>query len=359
MASMTSLLRLLAAAQPPAEPIRSAMSRQALAAALQLQCQIDDAVSLSRLESGQLGGARASVATHDLLASVIDDLRPVSEALQVDLALGPAPAEDAVFADPWLLRRLLESLAHQCLRYAQLGHAVRLSWSQASPGSRAIRWEGFAPGRTPDSLACAFDPLGGRGESAVGLGLRLARDGLRAMDGELRLVPDRHGEGTDLELVLPDAATLPSATRGRGRVEAVTMSERPRTRLLLVEDDPVSRGIVTQYLKARPQVELQLAFDGQEALAKVREWQPAVLVSDLRLPDMSGEMLVRRLADEHAQWRRSAHCVAFSADLPPLPQDLFDDAWRKPLSSARFLESIDRILQAVSDPSDSRPLQCV
>ena len=51
LSSLNSVLRLLAAEAPPPEPLRGALARQALAASLQLQCQIDDAVAMARLET--------------------------------------------------------------------------------------------------------------------------------------------------------------------------------------------------------------------------------------------------------------------------------------------------------------------
>jgi signal transduction histidine kinase len=51
LSSLNGVLRLLAADPAPPEALRGALARQALAASLQLQCQIDDAITLARLES--------------------------------------------------------------------------------------------------------------------------------------------------------------------------------------------------------------------------------------------------------------------------------------------------------------------
>ena len=106
----------------------------------------------------------------------------------------------------------------------------------------------------------------------------------------------------------------------------------------------------------------------RQGLAKVRDWQPRLLVTDLHLPDMSGQALVQQLAHECADWRQGAQCVAFSADLPPIEPahagspiqpDLFDDAWHKSLTPAQFLAAVDRILVAGPDRTHPLALQSV
>ena len=44
--------------------------------------------------------------------------------------------------------------------------------------------------------------------------------------------------------------------------------------------------------------EVSLAFDGEEALGRVRQWQPDVVVADVMMPRMDGFTLARRLRKE-------------------------------------------------------------
>ncbi len=371
LSSLNGVLRLLATDPAPPEALRGALARQALAASLQLQCQIDDAITLARLESAVEPPALHAVDLRALLHQVFSDLAPVAQALDVALCVDAAdpPGNEVVgaLAAPALLGRLLESLGHQALRYAVRGHVSRVALRVDGPGLR-LRWHGFAPGRAPEALGPVFEPFEpcASGAAPAGLGLRLARDGLRAMGGHLTLAPSTDGADTDLLLDL--AVMAPANARCAPASSIATVGSAPMMRMLLVEDDPVNRSLVQHYLRSRPGIELQTAACGAEGLAKVREWQPRLLVTDLNLPDMSGQTLVRRLAEECGEWRQGARCVAFSADLPPLDPapagtptqpDLFDDAWHKSLTSAQFLAAVDRILVSGTDRTHPLALQSV
>jgi CheY-like chemotaxis protein len=371
LSSLNGVLRLLATDPAPPEALRGALARQALAASLQLQCQIDDAIALARLESAVEPPALRAVDLRALLHQVFSDLAPVAQALDVALCVDAAdpPGNEVVgaLAAPALLGRLLESLGHQALRYAVRGHVSRVALRVDGPGLR-LRWHGFAPGRAPEALGPVFEPFEpcASGAAPAGLGLRLARDGLRAMGGHLTLAPSTDGADTDLLLDL--AVMAPANARCAPASSIGTVGSAPMMRMLLVEDDPVNRSLVQHYLRSRPGIELQTAASGAEGLAKVREWQPRLLVTDLNLPDMSGQTLVRRLAEECGEWRQGACCVAFSADLPPLEPapagtptqpDLFDDAWHKSLTSAQFLAAVDRILVSGTDRTHPLALQSV
>lgn len=62
-------------------------------------------------------------------------------------------------------------------------------------------------------------------------------------------------------------------------------------RLLLVEDDPVMGGSLVQRFNLEG-FNVNWAKTGADGMAALRRFQPQVIISDIRLPDMSGESLV-------------------------------------------------------------------
>jgi two-component system nitrate/nitrite response regulator NarL len=64
---------------------------------------------------------------------------------------------------------------------------------------------------------------------------------------------------------------------------------RPRTSVLVVDDHPVYREGLAQSLRKRPEIEVKgEAADGREALERIREHRPDVVVLDLALPEVDG-----------------------------------------------------------------------
>jgi adenylate cyclase len=87
----------------------------------------------------------------------------------------------------------------------------------------------------------------------------------------------------------------------------------PPTRVLLVEDDPVQRDRMLGWLEGQ-QWSVQEAANGREALARLQEEKPDVILLDLMMPEMDGFAVVAALQKE-AGWRDIPVIVITSLDL--------------------------------------------
>lgn len=83
----------------------------------------------------------------------------------------------------------------------------------------------------------------------------------------------------------------------------------PRTRILVVDDDALSRRILEQVLVAAG-YDVEAASDGQEALGKVRQHRPDVVVTDWQMPRMDGLTLCRIL--KGTEETRFTHVIMLS-----------------------------------------------
>ncbi|MFO1014691.1 MAG: response regulator [Caulobacteraceae bacterium] len=73
-------------------------------------------------------------------------------------------------------------------------------------------------------------------------------------------------------------------------------------RILFVDDDPILREFAAVHLAA-DNVEIETAGDGLEALEKIRERHPDVVLLDLEMPRMDGFELLRTLRADPATLR--------------------------------------------------------
>ncbi len=71
--------------------------------------------------------------------------------------------------------------------------------------------------------------------------------------------------------------------------------------VLIVDDEPITLDIMGGLL-AREGCDLVFASNGEEALAKVKEANPDVILLDVMMPDMDGFEVCRKLK-EHDRWR--------------------------------------------------------
>jgi CheY-like chemotaxis protein len=67
--------------------------------------------------------------------------------------------------------------------------------------------------------------------------------------------------------------------------------------VLIVDDSPVMRSYLARTLRMIGlEVEIQEAGNGRDAIEKALRWRPDLIITDLNMPEMSGDELVIRIA---------------------------------------------------------------
>jgi two-component system alkaline phosphatase synthesis response regulator PhoP len=70
-------------------------------------------------------------------------------------------------------------------------------------------------------------------------------------------------------------------------------------RILIADDNPQNADLLEEYLEG-DDFEVVVAADGEETLARVRSFQPDVLLLDIMMPKLSGFEVCKRLKSESA-----------------------------------------------------------
>jgi CheY-like chemotaxis protein len=172
------------------------------------------------------------------------------------------------------------------LRVAHDGEALVFEVSDTGVGIPADRLEDiFAPFVRGDA---ASDEVGG-----VGLGLSIARLLVEAMHGEIS-VRSEVGVGTSFRVRVP----LTVVDDDSPTTEASAPS-RPgaRLRVLVAEDNPVNRMVLTAMLESLGH-EVRVAHDGGEVVPLARRFLPDLVLMDMRMPVLDGLEATRRLRAE-------------------------------------------------------------
>src|SRR5665213_1585492 len=92
-----------------------------------------------------------------------------------------------------------------------------------------------------------------------------------------------------------DSASPAGAAPQTSRAEpANTESFLPQSTVLIVDDNPQNVELLQAFLESLP-VKLVTAADGVEALAKVVEHHPDLILLDIMMPHMSGFQVCKRL----------------------------------------------------------------
>ncbi len=84
-------------------------------------------------------------------------------------------------------------------------------------------------------------------------------------------------------------------------LDAVGRLQRPVQRVLIADDDPNVVRLFRRMLQTRLPAEACLeAYNGEEALSRMRTDRPDLVLLDLAMPKVDGRMVLERMAEEHA-----------------------------------------------------------
>ncbi|MGO8736002.1 MAG: response regulator [Terriglobia bacterium] len=119
-------------------------------------------------------------------------------------------------------------------------------------------------------------------------------------------------------------------------------------RVLLVDDEPLVRRSIAGYLVEAGYV-VRVAVDGLDAIGKLREGSPALIISDLNMPRMSGFELLDVVRKRFPQ---IPVIVISGAAADEMPEGVAADAYCR---KDKFLS--EQLLQTMSDLTRKPPLR--
>jgi DNA-binding response OmpR family regulator len=127
-----------------------------------------------------------------------------------------------------------------------------------------------------------------------------------------------------------------------------------RTSVLVVEDD-VDLAALVEMIVSDAGYAVRGASDGAEALARVEEEMPALVLLDMRMPGMNGWEFAREF---RARWGRAAPIVVVTAaeDARQRAREIDADSYlEKPFEIEDVLSTLHRFLGHPAASQDAQP----
>jgi signal transduction histidine kinase len=153
-------------------------------------------LDISRLESGKAAVTVAPIRMGRLLVQLADEFQPLAAAKGLGLTV--RPCEAVVLSDPGYLRRILQNLIGNAIRYTETGRV--LVAARARGGMLRLEVWDTGPGiaeAEQENIFKEFHRIAGRASASEGLGLGLAIvDRAAALLGHPLGLSSRLGRGT-------------------------------------------------------------------------------------------------------------------------------------------------------------------
>lgn len=283
---------------PPGHPEREQMHKIISRQAAQLSRIVDDMLEISSVTRGELTLQRAPLNLSDVAREVTEAVTasctPGRHRLQIDLAKEPL----TVLGDAHRLGQLITNLLNNATKYTPPGGRICVSTSNEN-GWAVLRVRDTGRGIDPQWTERIFDmfvqgrPAIERVGGGLGIGLALSRRIAELHGGSLTAASEGQDKGSEFSFRMP--LTMADPHR---KFSPAASNDIPKSggRRVLIVDDNVDAAATLEILLRSLQYETCVAHNGFEALARLPEFRPDVVLLDIGLPGMDGYEVARRMA---------------------------------------------------------------
>ncbi|MGS5085012.1 PAS domain S-box protein [Hydrogenophaga sp. A37] len=267
---------------------------------------LDDLLDISRLRLGRLDIQRRPVGLGGITLGAIETTRPLADAAEHQLSVQLPSHEIEVLGDPIRLGQVVMNLLTNAIKYTPPKGLISVSLELVGEEVVVVVTDngiGLAPGDI-DHVFDMFTQMtdaSKRHQEGLGIGLALVSDIVRLHNGRVEASSPGPGKGSSFRVFLPVLRTTRAApslavppTVARPDSTPDTPPDNESLRVLVVDDNRDMAWSLAKHLELTGYA-IRMATCGEDALTMAEEWQPAVLILDIGLPDIEGREVGRRL----------------------------------------------------------------
>ena len=306
---------------------------------------IDDLLDVSRINAGKLTLHLERLDLREVVEQAIEATRPSVDRLRHDLAVVLPATPVPVDGDRTRLAQVVANLIENASKYTPRGGRLALGVEEdASSVELRVRDNGI--GIPPEFLPRVFEkfeqlaPASEESQGGLGIGLALVRGIVSLHGGSVEASSDGPRKGSAFIVRLP----RPSAREGEVAAPGMGSGEAPATRTavprrVLVVDDNADNTAALAMLLEQLGHEVEVAGDGEMALARAAQFRPDVILLDIGIPKLNGYDVCRQLRQH--EWGRRIRVIAQTGfgdeqDRRRSAEAGFDGHLVKPIDPARL-----------------------
>ncbi len=332
----------------------------ALQTSRRLNRLLSDILDVSRIESGRMDIHYDPMDLKALLEDVGGLFKPSTQQAGIAFAVHCDPAiPDRLLGDEQRIRQILFNLIGNAEKFTHQGsitvHLDLLPHTRPDQVRVLFSIADTGIGIAPETLKRLFTPFS-QADSAftkrfqgAGLGLSIVKQLVTLMGGTIS-VDSEENVGTFFYIALPFGIVQRNDSLEPFWPEVASPFPQELRRVLVAEDDMVSRLVVTSFL-SRQGVAVVEAMDGRQALDALRSDVFDVLLLDVQMPFLDGVEVTRAIRrGEAGKDKIDLPIVAMTAYAMEGDRERFleagmDDYLPKPVDVRELLGAISRVMQ--------------
>ncbi len=315
---------------------------------------INDVLEMSKIESGKHEIDRSDFDLYSVLNDVhaMLNIKAMSKQLPFTLEIAP-DIPRYVHSDERKLRQIMINLIGNAIKFTDRGRVI-LRVTTVGPGRLCFGVEDTGAGIAAHELSQVFEAFvqtetGRNSLKGTGLGLSISQQLARLLGGDIT-VESEVNRGSCFRLTMPIEVVNRMGIETETTRHPISLSPgQPTKRILVADDTPENRSVLVQLLTPLG-FEVREADHGRTAIAIWKQWQPHLIVMDLRMPEMDGTAATRYIRQSVAQGiGQPTKVIALSASIAVEDEDALRligfDAWLpKPCRGHQLLEAIAQLL---------------
>jgi len=282
---------------------------------------IDDLLDVSRIVSGKLNLDVRPLDISSVTRAAINVVRPAADAKNIKLDYSAEPGVGAISADSARLHQIVWNLLSNAVKFTPQGGQIMIRIEQDGPHAK-ITVKDTGQGIDAEFLPRVFDRFRQADSSTtrsfggLGLGLAIVRHLVELHGGTVSAESEGVGKGATFSATFPLLTGRTEPIAHSGETCAPEILSLDGLRVLLVDDEAEAREIISTVI-GRTGAEVKTCISASEALVKLVEWRPDVILSDIAMPEEDGYSFigkVRALPREKGGETPAAALTAYARD---------------------------------------------
>lgn len=293
---------------------------------------VNSLLDWTRLQTGRIRFEPERIEIYKIIESSLNALSGVAFQKNIDIS-SDIKSDVFVFVDKDLILQVFNNLLSNAIKFTPRNGRIKIS-VVSSPRNRYLEFsiKDSGTGIKPENIKKLFHidtkytSEGTEGEKGTGLGLSLVKEIIEKHSGTI-WVESEYGKGSDFKFTLPIASA----------------------NILLVDDSKTDRLLYSKILKnITPDYNVELASDGKEALDKILQSPPALVITDHIMPVMDGYNFVLQL--RKAEIKGKPPVIILSSDIDRNAIEEYHElgieyVFQKPVDLTSFKHAVEKSLR--------------
>lgn len=283
---------------------------------------IDDLLDLARMQKGEMNLEIGLVDLASVIRSAADTIRLSAETKGIQIKLHLDAAVSNVLGDAIRLQQVVWNLLSNAIKFSSKNESVEVRLEQVKSQAQ-ITVIDRGRGIEAEFLPFVFERFSQRDASTtrsaggLGLGLAIALTIVELHNGNITAASAGFGKGSTFTVRLPIVTMTEQLSNDELVVGELLHGNKEIAQLqnlciLVVDDDADARMLMRTVLQSAG-ADVLVAASVKEALALLEHQSPALLISDISMPDEDGFTLIRQVRSRTIEQGGQIPAIALTA----------------------------------------------